>query len=180
MLREFGPIRRKRYTEPKIIVAGKSEKTSKKKAVKPQKKMVIVDGYNVIYAWDRLKKIAQINLEEARKSLIDLLENYTAYTKTEVVLVFDAYLVKDGKGSDFRKDGLRVVFTKQDQTADTYIEIMMSELGPDYSIRMVTADRLLQNSAVISGILRVTPKEFEDEITAVGNEIAEFVKKLAL
>ena len=180
MLREFGPIRRKRYTEPKIIVAGKSEKSNKKKAIKPQKQLVIIDGYNVIHAWDRLKKIAKINLEEARKNLIDLLENYIAYTKTEVVLVFDAYLVKEGKGSDYQKDGLRVVFTKQDQTADTYIEIMMRELGPDYSIRMVTADRLLQNSAVLSGILRVTPKEFEDEITAVGNEITEFVKKLAV
>ncbi|MBR6744755.1 MAG: NYN domain-containing protein [Clostridia bacterium] len=180
MLREFGPIRRKRYTEPKVIVAGKNEKKNQKKAIKPQKKLVIVDGYNVIYAWERLKRIANVNLEEARKNLIDLLENYTAYTKTRVVLVFDAYLVKEGKGSDYEKDGLRVVFTKQDQTADTYIEIMMKEMGPDYSIRMVTADRLLQNSAVLSGILRVTPKEFEDEITAVGNEISEFVRKLAV
>ena len=179
MLREFGPIRRKRYTEPKIIVAGKREKANKKKEIKPQKKMVIIDGYNVIYAWEHLTKIAKINLEEARKNLIDLLENYTAYTKTEVVLVFDAYLVKDGKGSNYEKDGLRVVFTKQDQTADTYIEIMMSELGPNYSIRVVTADRLVQNSAVVSGILRMTPKEFEDEINTVGNEITEFVKKLA-
>ncbi|MBQ2989099.1 MAG: NYN domain-containing protein [Clostridia bacterium] len=180
MLREFGPIRRKRYTEPKVIVAGKNEKKNQKKAIKPQKKLVIVDGYNVIYAWERLKRIANVNLEEARKNLIDLLENYTAYTKTRVILVFDAYLVKEGKGSDYEKDGLRVVFTKQDQTADTYIEIMMKEMGPDYSIRMVTADRLLQNSAVLSGILRVTPKEFEDEITAVGNEISEFVRKLAV
>ena len=180
MLREFGPIRRKRYTEPKVIVAGKNEKKNQKKAIQPQKKLVIVDGYNVIYAWERLKRIANVNLEEARKNLIDLLENYTAYTKTRVILVFDAYLVKEGKGSDYEKDGLRVVFTKQDQTADTYIEIMMKEMGPDYSIRMVTADRLLQNSAVLSGILRVTPKEFEDEITAVGNEISEFVRKLAV
>jgi len=179
MLREFGPIRRKRYTEPKIIVAGKSEKTGKKKEIKPQKKLVIVDGYNVIFAWDRLKKIARVNLEEARKHLTDLLENYTAYTKIRTVVVFDAYRVKDGKGSDFEKDDLRVVFTKQDQTADTFIEIMMNELGPNYAIRVVTADRLLQNSAVLSGILRMTPKEFEDEITAVGNEITAFVEKLA-
>ena len=94
-------------------------------------------------------------------------------------MVFDAYLVKDGKGSDYARDGLRVVFTKQDQTADTFIEIMMNDLGPSYTIRVVTADRLLQNSAVLSGILRMTPKEFEDEITAVGNEITEFVRKLS-
>jgi len=179
MLREFGPIRRKRYTEPKVIVAGKSEKSRKKKELIPQKKMMILDGYNVIFAWDRLKKIAAVNLEEARKNLIDMLENYTAYTKTETVIVFDAYRVKDGKGSDYEKDGLRVVFTKQDQTADTFIEILMSKLGPNYAIRVVTADRLVQNSAVLAGILRMTPKEFEDEITAVGNEITEFVRKLA-
>ena len=179
MLREFGPIRRKRYTEPKIIVAGKSEKARKKKEIMPQKKLVIVDGYNVIFAWERFKKIAQINLEEARKNLIDLLENYVAYTKIRTIVVFDAYRVRDGKGSDFEKDDLRVVFTKQDQTADTFIEIMMNELGPNYAIRVVTADRLLQNSAVLSGILRMTPKEFEDEITAVGNEITAFVRKLA-
>ncbi len=179
MLREFGPIRRKRYTEPKIIVAGKSEKAHKKKEIKPQKKLVIVDGYNVIFAWERLKKIAGVNLEEARKNLTDLLENYTAYTKIRTVVVFDAYRVKEGKGSDFEKGDLRVVFTKQDQTADTFIEIMMNELGPNYAIRVVTADRLLQNSAVLSGILRMTPKEFEDEITSVGNEITAFVEKLS-
>ena len=179
MLREFGPIRRKRYTEPKIITAGKSEKKSKPKEIKPQKKLVIIDGYNVIFSWDSLKKIAAVNLEEARQRLVDILENYTAYTKTELVLVFDAYRVKDGKGSDFTKEGMRVVFTKQDQTADTFIEILMNEMGPNYNIRVVTADRLLQNSAVLSGILRMTPKEFEAEITAVGNEITEFVRKLS-
>ena len=179
MLREFGPIRRKRYTEPKIITAGKNEKKQKPKETKPQKKLLIVDGYNVIFAWDSLKKIASANLEEARKNLADILENYTAYTKTEVILVFDAYRVKDGKGSDSEKEGLRVVFTKQDQTADTFIEILMNKMGPNYNIRVVTADRLLQNSAVLSGILRMTPKEFETEITAVGNEITEFVRKLS-
>ena len=150
MMREFGPIRRKRYTEPKIITAGKSEKNRKPKEIKPQKRLVIIDGYNVIFAWESLKKIAAVNLEEARLRLADILENYTAYTKTEVILVFDAYRVKDGKGSDFEREGFRTVFTKQDQTADTYIEILMNEMGPNYNIRVVTADRLLQNSAVLS------------------------------
>ena len=72
-----------------------------------------------------------------------------------------------------------VVFTKEDQTADTYIERIMHELGPDYSIRMVTDDRLLQFSAVHSGISRVTAKEFLEELTRIGNEITEFVRKLS-
>ena len=179
MLRTFGPIRRKQYGEPKIINHGKAEKLPKKKEQKPQKHLTIIDGYNVIHSWESLKKIAAHSLEDARKALMDTLANYVAYTKTELVLVFDAYLVKDGMGSDFMENGYRVVFTKADQTADTYIEIMMNELGPNYNVRVVTGDRLLQNSAVVSGVLRMTAKELEDEITKVGNEITEFVRKLS-
>ena len=93
--------------------------------------------------------------------------------------MFDAYLVKDGMGSEFTHDGYRVVFTKQDETADARIEAMMVELGPDYNIRVVTGDRLLQYSAVHSGILRMTAAEFEAEVTSVAKEITEFVQKLS-
>ena len=93
--------------------------------------------------------------------------------------MFDAYLVKYGEGSETLKDGYKVIFTKENQTADAYIEKMMSALGPNYNITVVTGDRLVQYSAVHSGILRMTAKEFEDEITAVGNEITEFVRRLS-
>ena len=125
------------------------------------------------------KPIARQSLEKARETLLDMISNYAAYTKNDVTVVFDAYLVKDGTGSDFTRDGYRVVYTKEDETADAYIEKMMSKLGPDYSVRVVTGDRLVQNSAVVSGILRMTSKEFEDEMRAVGNEINDFVRKLA-
>ncbi len=178
MLREFGPIKRKRYTEPKVNAAAKPEKTPRKKPV-PHKRMVIIDGYNLIYSWDELKKTAEFSLEKAREELMDVLSNYVAFTKTELTLVFDAYLVKEGEGSDFTHDGYRVIYTKQDQTADAFIEKLMFELGPNYDIRMVSGDKLLQFSAVHSGILRMTAKEFYDEVTKVGNEINDFVKKLA-
>ena len=97
----------------------------------------------------------------------------------EFTLVFDAYRVKDGRGSDCKEGGVQVIFTKQDETADTYIERIMSELGPNYNIRVVTADRLLQFSAVGSGILRMTPKEFEAEVAKVSHEITEFIHKLS-
>ena len=141
--------------------------------------MVIVDGYNLIYSDEDLKSTAQFNLEKAREELMDLLSNYVYYTKTELVLVFDAYLVKDGEGSEFMHDGYKVVYTKANQTADAYIEKIMHELGPDYSIRMITDDKLLQFSAVHSGISRMTTKEFIDELTRIGNEITEFVRKLS-
>ena len=72
-----------------------------------------------------------------------------------------------------------MVYTKEDQTADTFIEIMMHDLGPNYSVKVVTGDKLLQFSAVHSGILRMTAKEFEDDVTRVGNEITEFIRKLS-
>ena len=179
MMREFGPIRRKQYSEPKINAADEPKKRKGKKAVVSQKRMVLVDGYNVIFAWEMLRELADFSLEKARDTLMDILSNYVAYTKTEVTLVFDAYLVKDGVGSDFMKDGYRVVYTKQDQTADAFIEEMMYELGPNYDVKVVTGDRLLQFSAVHSGILRMTAEEFMDEITKVNNEIASFVRRLA-
>jgi len=179
MLRTFGPIRRRQYGEPKVLSAAKKEKPRKSGVRCSHRNLVIVDGYNLIYADDHLKDTALFSLEKAREELMDLLSSYVAYTKTELVLVFDAYLVKEGEGTDYMHDGYRVVYTKANQTADAYIEKMMYELGPDYSIRMVTGDRLLQFSAVQSGISRMTAKEFLEELTRVGNEITEFVRKLS-
>jgi len=178
MLREFGPIKRRRYTEPKLVSGEKKIKPPKKKVDIPHRHMTIIDGYNLIYSWESLQEISTFSLEKARETLMDILSSYVAFTKTEVVLVFDAYLVRDGEGSDFTHDGYRVVYTRQDQTADAFIEKMMHALGPDYTVKVVTGDRLLQFSAVHSGISRMTAKEFQDEITAVGNEITEFIKKL--
>ncbi len=178
MQREFGPIRRKKYSEPKINAANDSRKYRPKKALEPRRQMLIIDGYNVIYSWESLREIAEYNLEKARETLMDILSSYVSYTKIDLVLVFDAYLVKDGTGADFVHDGYRVVYTKENQTADTFIEIMMRELGPDYSIKLVTGDGLMQFSAVSSGILRMTSREFEEEVYKIANEISEFIKKL--
>ncbi len=177
MLREFGPIKRRKYTEPKRIAAVPA-KAVKPKPPKPARRLVIVDGYNLIFAWETLKEVADYSLEKARETLMDILASYTAFTKTELWLVFDAYRVKDGVGSDFNRDGLRVVYTKQNQTADAYIEKAIHDMGPDYSIRVVTGDYLLQISAVTSGVSRMTTKEFAAEVTAVGSEITEFIRRL--
>lgn len=179
MLRTYGPIRRKRYSEPKRMSFDNKDKPRKAKTIRSQRNMVIIDGYNLIYSDDDLKNTADYSLEKARDDLMNILSSYVSYTKTELVLVFDAYLVEDGQGTEFMHDGYKVVFTKADQTADTYIEKIMHELGPDYSIRMVTGDKLLQFSAVHSGISRMTAKEFLEELTRIGNEINEFVRKLS-
>ena len=178
MLRSFGPIRRRQYSEKRVNAAKEEKKRVHKKPL-PQKHLTIVDGYNVIWAWSSLREIAEFSLEKARETLMDILSNYVAFTKTELTLVFDAYLVPDGAGSEIFHDGYRIIYTKENQTADAYIERMMHELGPNYNIRMVSGDKLLQFSAVHSGILRVTAAEFEAEVTSVGEEINEFIKKLS-
>ena len=179
MLRTYGPIRRKKYSEPRRVSVDKKDKMRKSNIVCTGRNMVIIDAYNLIYTDDDLKATAEYNLEKARDDLMNLLSNYVAFTKTELILVFDAYLVEDGKGTEFMHDGYKVVFTKADETADTYIERIMHQLGPDYSIRMVTGDRLLQFSAIHSGISRITAREFIEELTRIGNEITEFVRKLS-
>ena len=179
MLRLFGPIKRKQYGEPKTINGNKQDKPRKSKSIRSQRNMVIIDGYNLIHSDEHLKSTSLFSLEKAREELMDMLSNYVSYTKTELLLVFDAYLVKGSEGKEFMRDGYKVIFTKADQTADAYIEKMMYELGPDYSIRMVTDDRLLQFSAVHSGISRMTSKEFLEELTRIGNEITEFIRKLS-
>ncbi len=179
MLKEFGPIRRKRYSEARTISA---EKTHRKPSPKNQvlnRRMLIVDGYNIIYSWENLKATAQQSLEDARDALMDILANYAAYTKAEITLVFDAYRVREGMGEEFDKNGIHVVYTKPDETADAYIERLMHKLGPDYTVRAVTGDRQVQYAAVHSGILRLSAREFEAEVLTVGSEIREFVRRLS-
>lgn len=173
MLREFGPIKRRVYSEPKVVCSAESRK---KYEPKPQK--LIIDGYNYIYSIDELKEIANFSLQKAREALMDLLSSYVAYTKCDLILVFDAYLVQENQGSEILHDGYKVIYTRSDVTADAYIEKLMSELGPDYDIKVVTGDKLLQFSAVHSGILRMTAKEFYEEIQKISNEIHAFIMKL--
>ncbi len=179
MKRTFGPIKRRQYREKRVNAAEREKKHVPKRLLTPHRRMLIVDGYNVIYAHEELAKTADYSLEKARELLMDMLSNYVAFTKTELTLVFDAYLVKKGAGSDFLHNGYRVVYTKENQTADAFIERMMHELGPDYSIRVVTGDSLIQLSALHAGVLRMTAREFFEELENVSAEISEFLFRLS-
>jgi len=173
MLREFGPIKRRQYGESKLITADENRKKKAKKQV------LIIDGYNVIFQWDALKTVAEDNLEVAREVLMDIIGNYVTYSKADVTLVFDAYLVKGGKGSDLDRDGYKVVYTKEDETADTYIERLCHQLGPDFNVRVVTSDRLIRLSAVHAGVFKMSAEEFEEEIRRMNTEVTEYIKKLS-
>lgn len=173
MEREFGPIRRPVYGENKnkvVINTGSIQRRSS---------LYIVDGYNVIFSWDELAAIAKDDLEGSRNYLLDILANYQAFTGREIIVVFDAYNVKGSVERKFDYHGLHVVYTKEDELGDTYIEKLIYEIGKDYSVRAVTSDGLIQLQAVRSGVMRLSAREFREEILAVDKEIKDLLEKMS-
>ena len=138
---------------------------------------LLVDGYNVIFAWDELKVIARDNLDAARKSLMDLLSNYQGFRKCRVILVFDAYKVPGGLGSVSRYGDLFVVYTKERQTADAYIEKTTYELRREERVRVVTSDNAEQLIILGHGALRVSASAFHQELEAAQGQIADILRR---
>ena len=169
MEREFGPIRRRQYSEAVLD----TPKTAH--AVERKKEYIIVDGYNLIFAWDGLAALAKDNFDAARHILTDILCNYRGYTKCELVLVFDGYKVKGNTGEKSDYNGIHLVFTKENETGDMYIEKLVEEVGKNYSVRVVTSDNLIQVSALRAGVLRMPAREFIKEIERVNDRIKEII-----
>ncbi len=174
MEREFGPIRRKEYSAPRSAPALYERSLPEPKRTR----YLIVDGYNVLFAWDGLRELAQQDLESARNTLIDLLINYRGFTDCELVLVFDAYRVPDHPGSRIVRNGVRIVYTAQGETGDMYIEQLANSIGKNENVRVVTSDALVQISALRSGILRVSAREFEQELLRTDEQIAALLRQL--
>ncbi len=172
MVREFGPIKRPSYRTPSATFAGDAEGS-----VAIKKRRFIVDGYNVIFAWDDLHKLAEVDLAAARDQLLHQLANFAGFTGTEVVLVFDGYKVPGNEGEKFDRHGVHVVYTKEHETADMYIEHLVQEIGKNEQVRVVTSDGLIQLSAVRTGVLRLSAREFEIELAAVNEEIGKVLEK---
>ncbi len=172
MEREFGPDKTVLHRPPPAAV-------SREISVPPPKKeYLIVDGYNMIFAWEGLREQAQTDLSGARNRLLDLLSNFCGYRPCELVVVFDSYRVKGGVGSKERRDNLRVVYTQERQSADLYIESLVSEIGKNYRIRVATSDALIQLSALRSGVLRLSANELLRELEAADEKIAQYIRRL--
>ena len=169
MEREFGPIRRRQYSEA-VLDTPKTAHAAERK-----KEYIIVDGYNLIFAWDGLAALAKDNFDAARHILTDILCNYRGYTKCELVLVFDGYKVKGNTGEKSDYNGIHLVYTKENETGDMYIEKLVEEVGKNYSVRVVTSDNLIQVSALRAGVLRMPAREFIKEIERVNDQIKEII-----
>ena len=139
---------------------------------------LLVDGYNIIFAWDELKELARQDVSAARAALEDILSNYQGFRKCVVILVFDAYKVKGNPGSVEKKNNIYVVYTKEAETADAYIEKATYDLGKDHRVRVATSDGLEQLIILGHGALRLSARSFKAEIEQAQGEISALVAKL--
>lgn len=118
----------------------------------------------MIFAWEELKDIARDNLDAARQRLLDILSNYQGYKKCRLVVVFDGYKQKGSGGSKSDYHNIHVVYTKQDETGDMYIEKLLHDIGRNYAVRVATSDGLIQLSALRAGVLRISAQELWREV----------------
>lgn len=182
--RTYGPIRRRgeRAGQDARITARKAFDSAKTPARTPAApppagpEYLLVDGYNVIFAWDDLKAIAQDNLDAARRRLMDILCNYAGYRRCVPILVFDAYRVKGGSREIEHWHGLHVIYTREAETADMFIERATHELARAHRVRVVTSDGAEQIIILGNGALRVSARAFRQEVAAVDAEIREFLE----
>ena len=175
MEREFGPIRRREYGLAKVKTVDHDDVGFSER---PKKRLLIIDGYNVIFAWSDLCELASHDLESARIKLVDIMVNYSAYLNLETVVVFDAYRVENGGGERYTKNNVRVVYTKENETGDAYIEKLIADIGKNDSVSVVTSDGLIQLSAVRAGVLRISAREFEKDVDRIYSQIAEDIEKI--
>ena len=175
-MRTYGKIERKKPGNgPRTIIA-----QSQYKEEKPQEKVaeyLLVDGYNVIFAWDELKELAKVNIESARNKLMDILSNYQGFKKCTVILVFDAYKV-DGDTLEIQKyHNIHVVYTKQAETADQYIEKVVHHIGRKRHVTVVTSDGVEQVVTQGQGSALISSREFYEEVEITRRQIQEEIKE---
>ncbi len=169
MERQFGPIKRPQYRTPENRPA-----TEKLTIRPPRQTALIVDGYNIIFAWEELAEIAKDDLEAARRQLCDRLVSYAGFKKCRLVVVFDGYKVKGNPGEKQLLHGVQVVYTQENETADAYIEALADQIGPNYAVRVATSDSLVQLSSLRSGVLRMSARELQQEIEQTRKEMSAY------
>ncbi len=174
--RTYGKVERNTFRpQPKPARTSLDEKTYNIQAQNTGPEYLLVDGYNIIHAWDELKELAKTSMDAARKALMDLLSNYQGFRKCELILVFDAYRVKGNPGSVAKYHDIHVVYTKEAETADNYIEKVTYEIGRKHRVRVATSDGVEQLIILGHGALRVSARAFRQEIEEAQGQIASLI-----
>lgn len=190
--RTYGPIR-KPGEEPPVGRSVKGWKKSRrdplegygksvsdykqKKTPDGEKEYLLVDGYNIIFAWEDLKELAAVNIDGAREKLMDILCNYQGFKKSTLILVFDAYKVKGNPGSVETYHNIHVVYTKEAETADQYIEKTVHEIGRKYRVTVATSDQLEQVIILGQGGQRMSARELLEDVIEVSHQIRETARQ---
>ena len=175
--RTYGAVKRREFIQRTPEVRTESHRQVKHTPVALLPEYLLVDGYNIIFAWDELKALAAESLEAARQSLADLLSNYQGYRKCGVILVFDAYKVKGNPGSVEKYKNIHIVYTKEAETADAFIEKATYDMRKQYRVRVATSDGMEQLIILGHGATRVPANIFLSEIRNTNLEITEIVQK---
>ncbi len=171
MEREFGPLKTTLYRPPANRPATEAV------TIRPMKqKYIIVDGYNIIFAWEELSSLAREDLEAARNRLCHILSNYAGFTKAKVLVVFDGYKVKGNPGEKNQFHNIQVVFTREGETGDAYIEALAHDIGSSYAVRVASSDSLVQLSSFRSGVLRMSARELKAEVQAARQDMEALLK----
>lgn len=178
--RTFGRAKQKRNNWSRIIHStdeGLYKGTQKLQILRDQKEYLLVDGYNIIFAWEELQLLSRDNMDSARDKLMDIMCNYQGYKRCELILVFDAYKVSGGKGSVFDYHNIHVVYTKEAETADQYIEKVSHELGNRHQVTVATSDRLEQMIIWGAGANRLSAQGLLEEVVKAEQEITSHLEQ---
>ena len=179
-IRTFGPIKNRakeaniasaRTIRAKEKEANKTENRRNVKTTEKKKEYLLVDGYNIIFAWDELTELARTNLDAARSKLQDVMSNYAGYTGKEVIVVFDAYRVAGHQVEQMKYHNIYVVFTREAMTADEYIEEETHELKKQYSVTVATSDKVVQVITWGAGAVLLSANSLKEEVDRIVNTV---------
>ena len=177
--RTFGAAKQKRNSWTKTIKAADDSnyRGTQPAYVPGGEEYLLVDGYNIIFAWQELNELAQRNIDSARDKLMDIMCNYQGAKKVNLILVFDAYKVSGGQGEVFDYHNIHVVYTKEAETADQYIEKVTHELSRKYQVTVATSDRLEQMIIWGAGAKRISAPGFYEEVMNTIQEVRENIER---
>ena len=171
--RTFGPVKRDRVSSYKKVVSAPSFSGSGVSGKKDREEYLLVDGYNIIFAWPELKELADADVRAAQTKLMDILSNYQGYKKCTLILVFDAYKVEGHQEEVFAYHNIHVVYTKEAETADQYIEKTVHKIGRQHQVTVATSDGLEQIIIMGQGASRISAKGLKEEIEETRKQLQQ-------
>ena len=171
----YGPIKRDPLAAFRPVKSERPDFDARQWAVLPE--YLLVDGYNIIFAWEDLAALAKDSLAAARQKLMDILCNYQGFKQCVLILVFDAYRVPGSPGTVEQYHNIHVVYTREAETADMYIERVTHEIGRERRVRVATSDGMEQIIILGHGALRVSARQFRDEVDEVEREIRRYIQQ---